>query len=89
MAAEGGGPDLAGAVEALLKAEKLIASVDRAALLERLDQLHAFVEELSRLQLDLRMARLRLAAYLPSQERQPQAPSTSTLRIGALPAAKK
>lgn len=56
------------AIEALATAEKLIAEVDRKALLAKLDQLRDFVEELTRLQLDMRMARLRLQSLNRSSD---------------------
>ena len=72
------------AIEALSKAEKLIAEVDRAGLLAKLDELRDFVEGLSRMQLDMRMARLRLQAMLPppsDPDRTPQQGiSTAALR---------
>jgi hypothetical protein len=56
------------AIEALAKAEKLVNSVDRASLLAKLDELRDFIEDLSRLQLDMRIARLRLQTLLPERD---------------------
>ena len=58
--------DIAEAIEVLAKAEKLIAAVDRVALAEKLNELREFVDDVSRLQLALRMARLRLQSLLPA-----------------------
>lgn len=56
------------AIEALGAAEKLVASVDRAALLSKLDEIRDFIEDLTRLQLDMRIARLRLQSMLPPED---------------------
>lgn len=57
--------DVADAAEAIRRAEDLIGGVDRGRLLQHLDQLREFIEELSRLTVDLRIARLRLQRSLP------------------------
>lgn len=50
------------AVQALADAEKLIANIDRAGLVNKLDEFREFLDQLPKLQLDVRMARLRLQA---------------------------
>lgn len=76
------------AIDALSQAEKLIAGLDRAGILERLDQLRDFVEEITRLQVDLRIAKLRLQAHLRPEDDPDKTPvhgiSTAKLRIAEL-----
>jgi hypothetical protein len=70
------------AIDALAHAEQLIVTIGREGFAKKLNELHDFVEELSNLQLDLRMARIRLQAHLPDEDKTPLPPgiSTATLR---------
>lgn len=52
------------ALAALTAAEELIVGIDRPGILQKLDELRDTVEEISRLQVDVRMARIRVQAAL-------------------------
>lgn len=74
------GPEdlLRDALAALHHAETLVLSIDRHGILQKLDDLRDFVEEVSRLQLDIRIVRLRLQASL-SPENDPDKTPTHSL----------
>lgn len=71
------------AIDALQKAENLLADLDRAGLLKRLDELREAVETFPQTQLDLRMARIRLQSHLGSDpDKTPvRPPSAYSLRL--------
>jgi exoribonuclease II len=58
--------DILEAVEALKKAEAVLANIDRTGILHTIEELRRAVEALPQVQLDMRIARMRLAAKLSS-----------------------
>ncbi len=56
--------EIVDAIDAIQRAERLISSVHRAQIVDRLEELRSFVDELSRLTVDLRIARMRLQSHL-------------------------
>jgi len=56
--------DLREAIEALQKAESLLGKIDRDGILTTIEELREEVEALPQVQLDLRIARMRLTAKL-------------------------
>jgi uncharacterized protein HemX len=74
------------AVDALLKAETIIADFDRSGVMKKLDELREAVEALPQVQLDMRISRLRLQAFLSSD---PDATPTHGISTATLKAARK
>lgn len=59
------------AIAALQQAEAVIASINRASALKLLEELRDMVEKLPAAQLDMRMARLRLQAFVSDLDKTP------------------
>lgn len=55
---------LASAAEALQRAENLLANIERGKILDKLDEIKEIIESVPQVQLDLRIARIRITASL-------------------------